>query len=87
MTNRAIKAIEVMLAGGYFRKALEASRPGWGEKFKTHLYDASGRKVHGIGGTTKNELADAGMLVRRECASSSTWPEEWAIDPGKCGVR
>lgn len=87
MSPRAINAIEVLLAGGYFRKALEASRPGWGEKFKTHLYDSQGRRVRGIGQSTKDELDGAGFLVRRTCAPSSTWPEEWGIDASKCNVR
>ena len=35
------------------------------------------------------ELQDAGKLVSRPCAKSSTWPEEWvaaqdACHPGPC---
>ncbi len=82
MTTRETKAIEVLRAGGYFRKALERHYFG-GEKFATHLYDSNRRRVAGIGVTTKMALEKAGKLASRPCAPSSVWPEEWVINPGE----
>jgi hypothetical protein len=72
---RARKALTVLQAGGFFRRALES---GWqGEKFATRLYDAQRRVVAGVGPAAQAELEAAGLLVTRECARSSVWPTEW----------
>lgn len=78
ISKRAQRALEVLRAGGYFRKQLERAYQG-GEQFKTRLRDASGNTIAGFGFQTQYELEQAGMLVRRDCASSSVWPEEWAV--------
>ncbi len=78
MTKREAMAVEVLRAGGYFRKALERSWQG-GEKFVTRLRTANGQVVKGVGASTRIAMEKAGMLVRRECARSSVWPEEWSL--------
>lgn len=72
------KALEVLAAGGYFRKQLETQYRG-GEKFVTRLRYASGTIVKGVGIKTFFELESAGKLQWRECASSSVWPSEWVL--------
>ena len=79
LSKRANDAIEIMKQGGYFRKALETNRYTMREQFETRLYDANRNRIRGIGIKTKFELEDAGMLKRRDCLSSSTWPEEWIL--------
>lgn len=77
MTGRAKRALEVLRAGGFFRRALER---GWhGEKFAVRLYSSAGRRVEGVGHAAHRELADAGMLTTRPCPRSSTWPTEWVL--------
>lgn len=76
-TPRVRKALEVLEAGGYFRKQLEQDR--FGEKFKVRLHDASGRVVPGIGAVTQIALEEAGRLRKRDVAPSSVYPTEWVL--------
>jgi len=78
MTSRTETALQVLAAGGYFRKQLENHYHG-GEKFKLRLRNVDGSVVKGIGSKTFYELQDAGKLVKRPCATSSVWPEEWTL--------
>lgn len=84
--RREMAAIEVLKAGGYFRRALERHYLG-GEKFRTRLRRADGSIVPGVSGATLNAFRSAGILVRRECSPSSTWPEEYALDPAANSAR
>jgi hypothetical protein len=81
MATREAKAIEVLKAGGCFRYALERNFRGH-EKFVMRLRTAGGAVVKGIGYATQRAFLEAGMLVRRECARSSTWPQEWVLAAG-----
>jgi hypothetical protein len=76
MDGRAKKALAVLEAGGYFRKALETQWRG-GEKFAMRLRNANGHVVAGYGFKTFYALEDAGLLQQRDCAPSSVWPSEW----------
>lgn len=78
LSARAEKAVEILKAGGYFRKALETQYKG-GDKFMMRLRNAKGQVVKGYGFQTFFELQDASMLAWRECASSSAWPEEYQL--------
>ncbi len=78
MNKRTELAIEILKNGGYFRKQLETQYRG-GEKFHTRLRNADRQIVKGVGFQTWAELEDSGMLQRRECLSSSVWPEEWVL--------
>jgi hypothetical protein len=78
MSARTEKALAVLKAGGYFRKALETQYKG-GEKFMMRLRDSTGAVVKGVGFQTFFELKDLGMLERRECVRSSAYPEEYAL--------
>ena len=78
LSKRALAAVELMKAGAYWRCALEASKPGWGEKFRYRLR-TRGAPIAGYGFAVWHELEKAGLLTRRECASSSTYPTEWAL--------
>lgn len=80
LSKRAAKALEVLEAGGKFRKALETQFRG-GEKFEMRLKDAQGQVVKGIGYQTFYELIDAGKLtyVHPHDARSSAWPQEWIL--------
>lgn len=80
LSSRAQKAIQVMRTGGYFRRALEPYYKG-GEKFKTWLYNANRTRHPGVGYQTWQELIGYGIIASRYCAPSSTWPEEWSLDP------
>lgn len=74
--TRFEQAIHVLIAGGYWRRALERSYHG-GEVFVMRLRAADGSRVHGIGPAVFHKMDAAGLLERRECLSSSTWPQEW----------
>lgn len=80
LSKRAEQALEVLKAGGKFRKALETQYRG-GEKFAMHLYDAGGKVVKGFGFQTFYELIDAKKLtyVHPYDARSSAWPQEWFL--------
>src|SRR5690606_16416080 len=80
LSARAKQALDVLRQGGYCRKRRGRNFKG-GETFKTRLRDASGNVVPGIGFQTREELAAAGMLVRRDVPRSSVWPEEWGLNP------
>ena len=69
-------AMEVLKNGGYFRKALERNYHG-GETFVTRLRTAGGHIVRGVGFQTFLKLEN--QLQYRECAPSSTWPQEWTL--------
>jgi len=70
-SKRAQKAIEVLRAGGYFRKALESvhvSKYIVREQFVTRLRDSNGNVVKGFGFKTKLELES--VLRWRACLES-----------------
>lgn len=76
MNKRTQTAIEVLKAGGYFRKQLETKFNGR-EQFVYRLRDARGQVVKGIGFKTFCELE--ATLIRKECERSSVWPQEWEL--------
>jgi hypothetical protein len=78
MKAKATKALDILKAGGYWRKQLETQWRG-GEKFVTRLRDANGRIVPGFGIKTFFEHQDAGVIQSRDCPSSSVWPQEWQL--------
>lgn len=78
MTKRIQEAVEVLRAGGYWRKALETEYRG-GEKFHTRLRANGGTAVKGFGLKCHAAMVAAGMLQRRECCTTSCWPEEWVL--------
>lgn len=80
LSSRAQQAVEVLKAGGKFRKALETQYRG-GEKFQMRLRDAQGRVVKGFGFQTFYELVDARLLayVHAHDSVSSVWPQEWVL--------
>jgi hypothetical protein len=78
MTKREEAALEVLRSGGYFRKQLETTYRGH-EQFVVRLRSANGAVVSGVGAATLHQLEAAGLLRSRECASSSVWPQEWAL--------
>jgi recombinational DNA repair protein RecT len=80
LSKRAAKALEVLEAGGKFRKQLETQYRG-GEKFEMRLKNAQGQVVKGIGYQTFCELVDARKLtyVHPHDAVSSVWPQEWVL--------
>lgn len=83
LSNRAIQALEVLRAGGKFRKALETQRfPVRREVFETRLLDSSGRVVAGVGVKTRMEMEEHGLIRYQHPhdARSSAWPEEWIIN-------
>jgi hypothetical protein len=88
MSNaRTVKALRVLQAGGCFRMALERTYTGQ-MKFKTHLYDAEGFKVSGIGSATlrgiseftAHEISNAGTVERWTLANPTTMPAAAAIE-------
>ena len=79
MDARETKALEVLKAGGFFRYALETCYHRPGEQFRMRLFTADRQVVPGIGHAAQRSLEKMGALSSRECASSSTWPEEWEI--------
>lgn len=81
LTHRAKQAVEVLLAGGKFRKALETDRYTRREQFITRLYDAAGQVIRGVGVKTKMELEELGLIRYQHPhdARCSAWPEEWII--------
>jgi hypothetical protein len=85
-SKRYAVAMEVLQSGGYFRRALERAWQG-GEKFKTRLYRADLTVVPGVSGATLNKLRAAGVVVYRSCTPSSTWPEEFVLDPSANSAR
>lgn len=78
LSSRAVAALEILRAGGKFRKQLETVYGGR-EQFKMRLIDSRGARVSGVGFKTFYELQDAGLLLSRRAhdARSSAWPEEW----------
>ena len=76
--KRATAAVEILKAGGYWRKALESSFIG-GEKFETRLRYANGGIVSGFGFKTFTEMESAGMLQSREVPKSTVYAQEWAL--------
>ena len=72
-------AMEVLQAGGYFRKQLERQFHGY-EQFQYRLREADGAVVKGIGFQTWNALHEAGLLTVKDCAKSSVWPQEWKLN-------
>lgn len=78
LSKRALKALEILGAGGYFREALETQFRG-GEKFEVRLRSAGGAKVKGFGWKCRKELLDAGLLRWRECPRGSTFPTEHVL--------
>lgn len=82
LSKRAEKALEILKAGGKFRKALETEFRG-GEKFHMRLRDENGQVVKGIGFQTFYELIDAGKLSYQHPynSKSSAWPQEWILCP------
>jgi hypothetical protein len=80
LSSRGQKALEILKAGGKFRKALETQFKG-GEKFAMRLRDAQGQIVKGIGFQTFYELVDAKVLSyhRPHDSVSSAWPQEWVL--------
>lgn len=80
MTPRAIKAMDVLKSGGYFRRQLETQYRG-GEKFCYRLRDKAGAVIKGIGFQTFSELEKS--LTTRSCPSSTVWPTEWILWEGR----
>lgn len=80
MTKREATAVEVLKAGGFFRKALE--RTYMGEKFVTRLRTATGGVVKGVGFATFAKFEEEGKLIRRECAPTSAWGREYVLKEG-----
>lgn len=76
MGKREATAVEVLKAGGFFRKALESTYMG--EKFVTRLKTATGGTVSGVGAATFQKLWAEGKLASRPCSKSSTFPSEYA---------
>jgi hypothetical protein len=74
-SKREAVAVEVLQAGGYFRKALEQTYMG--EKFCVRLRTATGGVVKGVGFATLEKFLQEGKLVRREVPRSSAWGQEW----------
>jgi hypothetical protein len=71
-------AMEVLQAGGYFRKQLERQYHGR-EQFQYRLREANGAVVKGVGFQTWRVLHEAGLLAYKPCEKSSVWPEEWKL--------
>ena len=78
MGKRELLALEVLSAGGYFRKQLERQYHGR-EQFQYRLREASGAIVKGVGFQTWYALDQAGLLQWRQCERSTVWPEEWIL--------
>lgn len=81
LSARATHALEVLRAGGKFRKALETDRFTRREQFQTRLLEAGGHVVSGIGFATRVELEAAGLICYQHPhdARCSAWPEEWVL--------
>jgi hypothetical protein len=77
MSKRNEKAIEVLKAGGFFRKMLERSYMG-GEKFVTRLIAADRSVVKGVGASTFRALKD-GLRRDRDCHYGSACEERWVL--------
>ena len=76
---KAKRALEVLQAGGFFRKQLHTQYRG-GEKFETHLHNAGHGLESGIGYKTFKELEHAGLLQRStDIPRSTVWREEWTL--------
>lgn len=83
LSARARKALDVLAAGGFFRKALETSFRG-GEQFVVRLHPAGSggwrsQAVRGFGFQTLHELQAAGLVSRRDCFVGSTFAQEWQL--------
>ena len=82
LSSRAKRALDVLKAGGYFRKQLERGFRGR-EQFQTRLRAADRSVIPGIGFSTLEELKQAGLVRWRDCPSSSIWPEEYELRKGQ----
>ena len=82
LSSYALRALQVLQAGGKFRKQLESGFRGR-EQFQTRLFAADGFRIGGIGFKTFLELRDANFLIsiRPYDSRSSAWPEEWILNP------
>lgn len=81
LSSRAVRALEVLQAGGKFRYALETDRYTRRDQFRMRLIGADGRLVAGIGYQAKVELEQAGRLQYQHPhdARGSAWPQEWVL--------
>jgi len=76
MGKRETAALEILRAGGYWRKALERTYHGT-EQFCYRLYTAGGEVVKGYGFQTWYAMEQGRLLQWRQCERSTVWPEEW----------
>jgi len=72
LTGRALRAAEIVRAGGYFETKLERNYHGR-DQFRTRLYDASGACVAGFGFAAHNACKAAGILRGRSMWRTSAW--------------
>lgn len=73
LTAKALKALEILKEGGYFKYALEKGYLGR-EQFQWHLHTKTGFVVKGYGAKTAHELEH---LMKREFGAAFT--EYWRI--------
>lgn len=76
VSKRAMAAMEVIKAGGYFSYKLERAFRG-GEKFRMRLLNARHEVVAGFGHAAHRDLQNAGMLRRAALFSSSAWEQRY----------
>jgi hypothetical protein len=78
MSKREKVALEILQAGGYFRKQLERGYFGR-EQYTCRLYTAEKCLVKGVGFQTFFKFEKARLLKWRPTEMSSVWPEEWVL--------
>lgn len=79
LNKRDAVALDVLKAGGYFKKALERRGYRGGLKFQTRLYDAQNNRVSGCGSATLKALSaflGGSLAYSIGCAGTV---ERWAL--------
>ena len=72
LRGRALRAAEIVRAGGWFETKLERNYHGR-DQFHTRLYNADGTCAKGFGFAAHNECKVAGILRNRQMWRTSAW--------------
>jgi len=82
LRGRALRAAEIVRAGGYFEERLERNYHGVSQ-FRTRLYNADGVCVAGFGYAAARDCSKAGILRNRAMWRTSVWASRqvWATAP------
>jgi hypothetical protein len=83
MTKKNLAALAVLVAGGYFRKALAPSYPTGRLMFSTHLFNAAGERIPGHGLASLESIQKWGCLSHDiSCVGTvERWAFQLPTDP------